>query len=113
MVERLAGPDCRLGVACGLRGGVCVEGRSLHIAASRPKSSADYLVGIGLPGDGVCSLTRRGAPSGKARNRQVETTPEKMHGAVFADESGAEFFEDGIHQQQDAPEAGDIFSVIG
>src|SRR5713226_6007188 len=44
MIKRFAGADCSLTVACGLGGGVCVERRSLDIAAARPETGADHLM---------------------------------------------------------------------
>src|SRR5436190_8291993 len=51
-------------------------------------------------------------PSGKARHRQIEAAPEKMHRTAFAAETRTKFLENTIGLQKHAPEAVGIFQII-
>src|SRR6202022_701318 len=113
MIKRLAGADRSLSVTCRFRGCVGVECRSLDVPAARPESRADHFMRIGFPGDGICPFTRRSATPGEACDGQVKTSPEEMHRTIFPDEAATEFFENSVDQHQDAPEPGDIFTIVG
>src|SRR5882672_4272606 len=81
-----------------LRSGIGVEGCILHnVAIAGPKSHANYLMGVGLFGNRVGARTLRRTPTGEARHRQIETAPKEMDRADLANESRAEFPENGAH----------------
>src|SRR5690349_17955015 len=42
--------------------------------------------------------------SGKTGDREIKTSPEKMHWTAFAAETGTKFFQDAIGLQKNAPE---------
>src|SRR5262245_26019677 len=52
-------------------------------------------------------------PAGKARDREIKTAPEEMHGACFAKEGGSEAREYLARRKQHAPEAIDVLGVVG
>ena len=48
----------------------------------------------------------------KTRDREIERSPEQMHGTALADEAGAEFLEDPVALHEGAPEAVDRRRVV-
>src|SRR5882724_10709681 len=113
MVKGLPGTDRPLPITGRLRSGIRVERRPFDLAAAGPESGADYFMRIGFAGDRVRSFALRSAPSGKARDRQIETSPKKMYRAVLADEARTEFTEDAVCDQENPPEPGRILTIIG
>ncbi len=73
--------------------GIGIECRTLDLASAGPDSRTDHFVGLRFAGDGIRAGAFGSAATGKARHRQVEAAPEKMHRTVFADEAGAKFLE--------------------
>ena len=55
----------------------------------------------------------RRATAGKARHRQIETAPEEMHGAAFADEPCAEKLQDAIRLEEHLPKTVRELTIIG
>ena len=55
----------------------------------------------------------RGAATGKARYRQIEASPEEMHGAGFPDEARAKFLANRGDAREDAPAAIRVFGIVG
>src|SRR5262249_47221777 len=98
--------------------GVGIERRIAHRTAARPEPGARHLMRIGFARDcvgqvGYTARMRRRPSSGKARHGQVETAPEKMHRAHFAEKAGAEITEYVVRREQYAPEAVGIVAVVG
>src|SRR6266436_2266621 len=112
MIERLGGAHRNLCEPRRFRRGISVKRSSLDIAASRPKSRADDFVRIRFPSDRVRLYPLRRAPSREARRRQIKAPPEKMHGACFSYEPGAELFEDSFAAHEDPPESIRVFGII-
>src|SRR5262249_13029164 len=56
---------------------------------------------------------RRREPAGKARDREVEASPEEMHRADLADKTGPEQREHAMRAEQNAPEARGVVAVVG
>src|SRR5207244_10806449 len=63
--------------------------RSRHGPAAGPEPVADHFVRVRLARDRVGAGPLRRAAAGKARDREIEAAPEKMHGAALADELAA------------------------
>ena len=84
----------------------------------RPEAAATHLVRIRLARDSVgqsghaAGMPRR-APAREARHGEVGRTPEEMHWADLAYESGTKCLEDAIGLYQRTPESIDIFGVVG
>src|SRR4029450_13973546 len=55
---------------------------------------------------------RRRRPSGKARDRQIEAAPEKMHRTAFATKPRSELLEHAIALHQHAPEYIGVFPIV-
>src|SRR5204863_5926012 len=93
VVVARARSDLGVGKAGRLRIGVGVEGGLSKAAIARPKAGAADLVRIGLAVDRIRNIRiawRRGrAAARKARYREIEAAPEKMHRAHLADEMPA------------------------
>ena len=58
------------------------------------------------------AFRRRCGAAGKTRHRQVETTPEEMHGTRLADEARAKFVHHAIRLQQSQPEFLRVEAII-
>src|ERR1700689_4486340 len=58
------------------------------------------------------TLRRRCGAPGKPRHCEVETAPEKMHRAGFADKTGAKFFQNAIGLDQSLPEFMHIDKIV-
>src|SRR2546426_36941 len=90
----------------------------LDRAPARPEPRAALLVGVRLACHPVANVrypTRVGgrpAPR-KAGDGKVHASPEKVDRAGFADEPPAELFEYPLGPDQDPPEAGGVFRVVG
>ena len=97
-------------IAGRLRRGIRIECGIVHGASAGPKSHADRLVRVRLARDPVGSGALRRAPAGKSRDRQIETSPKKMHGTIFSDKSRSKFLEHRIHVHKNPPKA---MSVLG
>src|SRR5579864_5068660 len=82
------------------------------VASTGPESRAAYLVRVGFAGDGVGSGPFGGWSTREARHRQIEASPEKMHRADFAKESGSELLQNLVDPYQDAPELLHGFRVV-
>src|ERR1700724_2880531 len=94
MIEGRRRFNLLLGEAGGVGRSISVECRAVDFATAWPESRADDFMRIGFAGDDVCPGTLGSTPSGKARHRQGEASPEKMHRTALADEAGAKFLED-------------------
>ena len=98
----------RLGCGVGVKGGVFDD-----FAIAGPEADADEFVGVAFFYDGIGAGTDGGAASRETRDGEIEAAPEEMHGAGFAEEAGAEFFEDGSDGGEDLSEAVGVFGVVG
>src|ERR1700677_3615231 len=112
MVEGRLRANRTLREAGGFRRSVGVKRRSNDVAATGPEACAAHFVRVRLASDRVGSRPVGRLSAGEARHRQIETSPEKMHGADFADKSVAEFLEDLIDPYQDAPEFVHRFRIV-
>ena len=54
----------------------------------------------------------RRATSGKARNGEIKTAPEKMNGAALADKARTKLFQNAIRLDEDTPESFHILFVV-
>src|SRR5580704_18015214 len=113
MIKSCSRPNPAFSKILRLRRCVGIERRIFDVSTARPESTADYFVRIGLASDQVRSLPRRSAASREAGNRQIEASPEEMHGAAFSDEVTTKLFEDRIGLRQDVKEASHIFRIVG
>src|SRR5579859_3570482 len=104
MVERSGRPNAPLRKTGRLRRSVRIESGALDVPAAGPESRAADLVRIRFARDGIGARPLRRGSAGKARDRQIEAAPEKMHGAGLALKSGAEFLEHVVGPDQNAPE---------
>src|SRR5579862_344024 len=94
-----------------------IKRRMVCAAAARPESRAANLMRIGVAHHARCdsgNLARkdRGAAAGKARNCEVEASPEEMHGTAFADESRAELLHHTVGLQQHLPKAPGVLGIV-
>src|SRR6185312_16508432 len=82
-----------------------------------PETGAAHLVRVGFArnriGEPRHRRMERRAPSREACDCQVETAPEKVHGACFAEEAAAEELEDAIGLHENAPERVRRTGIIG
>src|SRR5271166_6566479 len=60
----------------------------------------------------VRARTLRRAPSREARERQIETAPEEMHGAHFAGESRTKFLQHAVDARQNSPEPVRMVGIV-
>src|SRR5690348_9409234 len=86
-----------------LRRGIRVKRRVNHAFVPRPKTNADDFVRIRFARHFIGARALGCAASGESRDGEIETAPEKMHRARFADEARAKFIEHGIDAQESAP----------
>jgi len=98
----------RFGGRVGVEGGVLDD-----FAVAGPEADADDFVGVAFFCDGVGVVADGCAAPGETGDGQIETAPEEMHGAGFAKEAGAKFFEDGSCGGEDLPEAVGVLGVVG
>src|SRR5438874_6909597 len=82
----------------GRRIGVGIEECRGNLVVARPQTKTAHFLRIGLAGDRVGQMgdaagMRRRRPAGKARYREIEAAPEKMHRAALAAETRTKFFE--------------------
>src|SRR6266516_2924031 len=103
--------DCR--EAWRFRNRIRVERRRFERFVPWPKPSTDHFMRVGFTGDPISPFALGCASSRKARDRQVETPPEKMDRTALAEKRGAELLEDLVDLHQDAPEAVGIDGVLG
>ncbi len=101
-----------------LRVRIGIERRVIDARAARPKARTAHLMGIGLAHDrigqpGDAAWVGRCTPAGKARDCQIEASPEEMHGAAFTGKAGAELLKNAVYLQQSFPEALGKFWVVG
>src|SRR5271167_1261849 len=89
---------------CGRRRGVTIERRRAETTVARPKSGADHFVRVRFAGNQVRASARRRGTPGKSRYRQIETSPEKMDRADFAQERRREFLEQTVGSRKNPPE---------
>ena len=90
----------------------------MGLAALPGQNRRCYLLRVSFAGHRIGQMwdaagMRRRRTSGKARDREIETAPEKMHRTAFAAEAGAKLFQDPIGLQKDAPEAVGIRGIVG
>src|SRR5262249_8482611 len=102
----------------GFRVGVGIEHRIGHWAPARPEAATADFVRGGFAHDCVGEMrhaTRMwwSGSTGESRDREVGCSPEKMHGARLANESRPKLLEDAIRLNEDPPESGDIFPIVG
>src|SRR5580700_1793432 len=112
MIKSRRGLHFLLGKTRRLGRGVGVERRAFNVAAARPESRAAHFLRISLAGDRIGADAFRSAPPREPRHAQIEASPEKMYRTVLANESGPEFPEDVVTQNQDLPEAVRIFGIV-
>src|SRR5437667_4244399 len=55
---------------------------------------------------------RRRGPPGKARYREIEAAPEKMHRTALAAETRAKFLENPVSLQKHTPESIGVFRIV-
>src|SRR5262249_51448715 len=78
---------------------------------------ARHFVRVGFVHHPLCDIgclaseQRRRAP-GKPRHCNIETAPEKVHRAYFADEPGTEVGKEAVDLHQDLPKSPHIFLVV-
>src|SRR6185436_10914082 len=97
---------------CRLRCRIRVERRLRETTVARPPAHARDLVRIRLARNDIRIGFHGRRPSRKTRHREIETSPEEMHGTAFPDESRTELREDLRRQRDDAPEALDGLAVV-
>ena len=73
---------------------------------------------VGFARDGIGEVRHaagmlRGAPSGETRHGEIEAAPEKMDRAALATKFRAEFLEDAVGLQENAPETIRVFGIVG
>src|ERR1043166_625731 len=88
---------------------VGIKNRLRNRIIARPKSEAANFLRIRFARDRVRQMRnaarmRRRLPTGKSRDRQIKTSPEKMDRTAFAAETGAKLFKDAIGLSQHAEE---------
>src|SRR5579862_3528374 len=105
--------DPTLGEARRLRRSIGIEGWSRNIAATGPESGATHFMRIGLASNRVGAGALGRSPAREATYRQIETSPEKMHGTYFPEKTGAEFLQHLVDPQRDAPELMHRRGIIG
>src|SRR5580700_4506187 len=96
----------RFGRGVGIKRGVC------NITTTGPPADAADFVRVSFPRDGVCTGTVWCAAAGETRDAQIETAPEKMDWAAFAEETSAKFFEDGIDRDENLPETVRVGAIV-
>src|SRR5271155_3005969 len=96
MVEGLGRFDLLLTETGGLRSGIGIEGRAFYIASAGPESRADDLVRICFACDRIGAGALRSAPPGETRHGEIEASPEKMYGTIFAHKARAKLQEDAV-----------------
>src|SRR4029077_7359604 len=94
----------RIGETIGRRIGVGIEERCGNLVVARPETETADFRSIGFACDRVRQMgnaagMRRRGPAGKARYREIEATPEKMHRAALAAETRSKFLENPISPQ--------------
>src|SRR5213595_3953100 len=107
----------RIGETIGRWIGVGIEERRGNLVVARPETETAHFLRIGLAGDRVGQMgdaagMRRRRPAGKARYREIEAAPEKMHRAALAAETRTKFFENPISLQKHAPESIGVFRIV-
>src|SRR5579863_1795079 len=112
MIESFRGAHRALREAGGLRRRVGIKRRAFYVAASRPESGADHFMGIGFARDGIRTSAFRRSAAREARHRKIETAPEKMDRAGFADEAGAKFLENRLAANKNPPETIGVFGIV-
>ncbi len=95
------------------RNRIRVERRRFERFIPWPKPGTDHFMRVGFACDPISPFALGCASSRKARDRQVETPPEKMDGTALAEKRGAELLEDLVDLHQDAPEALGVDGVVG
>src|SRR6266567_4398912 len=90
-----------IGETIGRRIGVGIEECRGNLVVARPETETAHFLRIGLPGDRVGQMgdaagMRRRGPAGKARHREIEAAPEKMHRTALTAETRTKFFENPI-----------------
>src|SRR5205814_9677576 len=111
VVVARARSDLGVGKAGRLRIGVGIKRGLAKAAIARQKARAADLVRIGLAVDRIRNIRvawRGRAAARKARYREIEAAPEKMHRADLADKAPAEGREHLIDLREGAPEAVDL-----
>jgi len=110
VVEGFCGLDGTVFETWRLGGGVGVEGGVFDdFSIAGPKAHADDFVGVAFFCDAIGVGANGRAASGETRDGEIEAAPEEMHGAGFAEEAGAEFFEAESHRGEHLPEAMRVF----
>src|ERR1700733_8475698 len=97
----------------GRRSGITIKPGLAEASVAGPEAGADHFMRVGLAGDFVRSLARRGGSSGKARDRQVKATPEEMNRADLAHKPGGKLLKDSVRMHQHSPEAVSGMAVVG
>src|SRR5271166_2275360 len=93
MIESCFGADRLLGKAWRFRRSVGIKRRTFDVASAGPEACTADLVRIGFARDGFGAGALRSRPSGEARHREIEASPEKMHRADLADEARPELLQ--------------------
>src|SRR5271165_6139738 len=83
---------------------VGVKGWTRDVASAGPEPRTADFVRVSFACDRVGARALRSAPSGEARHRVIEASPEKVDWTGLAYETCPELLQDGINPNQDAPE---------
>src|ERR1700731_3320343 len=89
MVERRLRPHSLFRKTRRFRRSVRVKSRSRDVTTARPESRAADFMRVSFPRDGISARPFRRHSARKASDRQIETSPEKMHGAGLSLKAGA------------------------
>jgi chromosomal replication initiation ATPase DnaA len=97
--------------------GIRIERGVVGWPPAGPESGAAHFVRIRLACDIVgqvrdAARMRRRGPAGKSRHCEIETAPEKVHGARLAEERSLELLERAVGREQDAMKALNIVRVV-
>src|SRR5579859_689289 len=113
VIEALSRPHNRLGKSFRLRGCVSIKRGIGNVAAPRPEPRANDFVRISLPSDSVGPGSLRRSPPREPCHGYIETSPEEVYRAAFADKSRSKHLKDLIHRHQDAPKSVRVCRIIG
>src|SRR5205823_4967863 len=101
------------------RFGICVRIKygHRHWAAARPKAETAHFLRISFARDRIRKMRNatwmwRGRTAREPCDREIKTSPEKMHRAAFPAETRAKILKHTIGLHKDTPESIRVFSVI-